>query len=82
MTLVDNERVFGDLFMSEIVCSKKPNNFSLSSAFRLGCNSKFKGINSSDIIVENIKSVPMLLSIDQVSVVLQLVHIVHQGWCV
>jgi len=82
VTLVNDEGIFRDLLVSEVVSSKKPDNLGRSTSLSLGSDSKLKSIDPSNITVEHVESVPVLLFIDKVGVVAKLVHVVHQGWCI
>lgn len=65
VSLVDDKGILWDFFLSEVVSSQKINNLGWwKISWVLGSDSKLKSIDSSNIIVEDIETVPLILTID------------------
>jgi len=68
VSLIDDESVLWNLRISEVISSKKEDDLGLSAHIRscFGDNSEFEGIHSSNIVMKNVESIPVLLWIDEV----------------
>lgn len=83
VTLVDNKGVFGNFLMSEVIGSKENDDLSWRSIGGfLGGDSEFKSIDSSNITMENVETVPLVLLVDKIGAFLELVDIVHHSWSI
>ena len=83
VTLVDNKGVFGNFLMSEVIGSKENDDLSWGSIGSfLGGDSEFESIDSSDVTVENVETVPLVLLVNKIGAFLELVDIVHHSWSI
>lgn len=83
VTLVDNESVFWNFLMSEVIGTEENNDLSWwSIGGFLGGDSEFESVDSSDIAVENVETVPVVLLANKIGVFLELVDVVHHGWSI
>jgi len=68
MSLIDDESIFWNLLISEVISTKKIDNLSgtTSLLWSLGGDTKLKSVDSSNIGVEHIESIPLVLFINKV----------------
>jgi len=79
VTLVNDEGVLGDLFVSEVVSTEKEDDLGRDFGLGLGGDSEFEGIEFANIVVQDVESVPVFFLIDKVGVLLKAVYVVHQS---
>lgn len=78
MSLVDNEGILWDLLMSELVIAKEVDDLGgLQVRWALGGDTELELINSCRVAVENIESVPVVLSTQKIGSLLQFIDGVH-----